>query len=169
MATETLTFRVVPVGECDANALAGLVNAAFHRYPIMEGDRTSPEDLLEEVGEGDMLVFEADGRPIACGMVQSLVQAKQDPSVAADTAYFGLAAVDAEHMGTGLGKRLVTEAEAIARERGFKRMTLGTLREFGLLPFYENLGYRTTRHEDYEAGHWGVTVPHRHYDLEKWL
>lgn len=50
-----------------------------------------------------------------------------------------LAVVD-EYRGQGLGSRLLAEAEAIARARGYVGVWLDTF-EFQAKPFYEKLGY----------------------------
>ncbi|CAN7227764.1 GNAT family N-acetyltransferase [Rhizobium sp. LjRoot98] len=50
-----------------------------------------------------------------------------------------LAVVD-EYRGQGLGSRLLAEAEAIARTRGYVGVWLDTF-EFQAKPFYEKLGY----------------------------
>jgi len=166
---DEFSVHLLPLAQCDVAELAALINAAFRRHPVMESDRTSPEDLLDEVGAGEMLLIERDGQLVACAMVQPASAMSEERNSQSDAFYFGLAAVDSAWTGTGLGKRLVRESEAIARQRGFKLMTLGTLREFGLPQFYEKLGYQVIGFADYEAGHWGVTVPHRHCELEKWL
>lgn len=49
-------------------------------------------------------------------------------------------AVPDEYRGQGLGSRLLAEAEAIARERGYIGVWLDTF-EFQARPFYEKLGY----------------------------
>lgn len=48
--------------------------------------------------------------------------------------------VKEEFRGTGLGSRLMREAEAIARERGYFGLFLDTF-EFQARPFYEKLGF----------------------------
>ncbi len=75
--------------------------------------------------------------------------------------YFGLAAVRPDAMGHGIGRQLVAEAERIGRERGYRSMVLTTMREFGLVAYYQPQGYAVAGFEDYAAGHWGMTVPHR--------
>ena len=50
-------------------------------------------------------------------------------------------AVPDEYRGQGLGSRLLAEAEAIARARGYIGVWLDTF-EFQARPFYEKLGYQ---------------------------
>lgn len=49
-------------------------------------------------------------------------------------------AIPDEYRGQGLGSRLIEEAEAIARARGYLGVWLDTF-EFQAKPFYEKLGY----------------------------
>ncbi len=55
-------------------------------------------------------------------------------------AFVRLLVVPAGHRGRGLGTRLMQEAEAIARARGYVGIWLDTF-EFQARPFYEKLGF----------------------------
>lgn len=87
----------------------------------------------------------------------------------ADAAYFGLAAVEPAAQGLGCGRRLVQEAERWARDRGFRRIVLTTVRELGLCAYYERQGYRVAGEERFPAGHWSFSVPHGYCYMEKAL
>ncbi len=49
--------------------------------------------------------------------------------------------VDEQCRGKGLGKQLLSQAEAIAKDRGCNKVLLDTL-EFQAKPFYEAMGYQ---------------------------
>ena len=122
-----LELKLRALSEIDPVAVATLINAAFRRYPIMSGDRTSPEDLPDEVGpaaeflqltRGSALVGTAMIKPAADAGLEDRALWARSGQALDDALYFGLAAVDPVEMGSGIGKRLVSEAEAIAAERG---------------------------------------------------
>ncbi|GAB4138531.1 GNAT family N-acetyltransferase [Thermopirellula anaerolimosa] len=69
-------------------------------------------------------------------------------------------AVLPELQGRGIGTALVTTAEALAREKGFRRMVLHARQS--AVPFYQRLGYRTVGEPFTEVG-----LPHR--QMEKAL
>ncbi len=172
MATGELELRLVPAAGVDRAAVTALVNQAFARYDIMAGDRTNEAGLAEEAGDsgeflqlwrGDTMVGSALIRP-ASDYFGGALSAEAENAL-----YFGLAAVQRSEMGGGIGQRLISEAERIATERGFQRMVLGTLREFGLVEYYARLGYIVYDFEDQPLGHWGLTVPHRYCDMVKVL
>jgi ribosomal protein S18 acetylase RimI-like enzyme len=51
-------------------------------------------------------------------------------------------AVDPQHQGTGLGKRLMVEVESIAAKRGFARLHLTVeVDNSRAIAFYQNLGW----------------------------
>lgn len=85
----------------------------------------------------------------------------------ADALYFGLAAADRGVQNRGIGRRLVERAEVLAAARGYRRLVLTTLREFGLQAYYERFGYRLVGSAEYPAGHWSITVPHHYCYMEK--
>jgi GNAT superfamily N-acetyltransferase len=171
MAAEVPTgdLMTVPVASIDAGEVAEFVNAAFRRYEILGADRTSPEALLEEAGN-DAEFFElrnGAGRLVATALIRPAARYYTlDDDISADvdlasTLYFGLAGVDPALQNSGLGRRLVADAERLAQSRGYRSVLLTTLREFGLVEYYSRAGYAVVRNEDFPAGHWGIVVPHR--------
>ena len=157
----TIALRLVSAAEADRDRLASLINAAFAVYPFMGGPRTSAEGLAEEMGEtGVFIVAEDDGRAIGCAMLRPASEIDWETDAApaglngAGVVYLGLVAVDPTIHKRGLGRRIIAEAESTGRRRGFTKVTLGTLREQGTVPYYEALGYRTVASPQFEAGHW---------------
>jgi predicted N-acetyltransferase YhbS len=168
--------RVVPLAEADLEAVASLVTRAFYTHPMMGTDRTSVASLPREAGPGaELLIAEVDGRMVGSAMIHPGGTAREDPRGAPAyepppfALYFGMAAVEPDLMRTGIGRALLAEAERLARARGFSHVALNTLVEFDLVDYYARLGYVPVAHEDFEAGHWGVTAPHRLVHMEKQL
>ncbi|MEO8539806.1 MAG: GNAT family N-acetyltransferase [bacterium] len=187
---EAPSVRVVPVQEADLEAVTGLVNRAFSKYSdIFKGSRTSPGDYLDEVGEDARVILVEDaGRLVASGMIAPaarFVEVEQlgpagtarpgggtglEPDHPwAGALYFGLAGVEPEIMNRGLGRLLVGHVERIAREEGFPAVGLGTLREFGLVEYYEKLDYTVFHKMEMPAGHWDIVVPHLYCEMVKRL
>lgn len=166
--------RLVPLAGIDVAATAALINEAFSVYPILREERTSPDGVREECGaDGEFFLAEREGMLVACAMVrpaQSLYTASNPFAIdLAGALYFGLAAVSRREMRSGLGKQLVAAAEALAAARGYRHVALTTVREFGLVEYYARLGYVAMHVDRYEAGHWGIVVPHCHYAMVKAL
>ena len=128
-------------GPDDESAIASLVNTAFQIEAFFKrGDRTSAEEIRELMTRGEFIVVDAaplNGQPglAACVYVKRT----------GDRGYFGMLSIDPQFQGLGLGRALVTVAEAHARAAGCRVMDIHVinLRE-ELPPFYERLGYATT-------------------------
>ena len=163
--------RILEARDVNLQALADVVNAAFATYPLMRGDRTSPEGLLEEAGpNGRFLVIDDDEGLLACAMIRGvLAEFDSAPGYEPPTTglYFGLAGVRPASMRSGAGRALVTAAEAEAQRTGHTHVVLTTLREFDLVPYYERHGYVPVCHEDFPPGHWELPAPHRVVHFEK--
>jgi GNAT superfamily N-acetyltransferase len=69
-------------------------------------------------------------------------------------------AVNNTLQGKGIGRALMNFAENLARDRGYKRLTMHARKT--AVGFYERLGYQISSPEFEE-----VTIPH--YVMEKWL
>lgn len=180
----------MPVHEADLEQVAPLVNRAFATYShIFKGQRTSPQDYHDEVGDGArVFLVEDGGRLVATGMVaraERFVDVEQlgpagteRPGGGASlpsehpwsgALYFGLAGVEPEIMNSGLGRLLVRNVESLARQEGYPRVALGTLREFGLVEYYQKLDYEIIHEETYPAGHWDLVVEHHYCEMVKHL
>jgi GNAT superfamily N-acetyltransferase len=175
---DCLRFELVPAASVDALSIATLVNDAFRTHAIMPGDRTSAEGVREEAGtRGEFLQLSRGANLVGSAMIKpaSDTTAEDRALWAARGAelesalYFGLAAVDPVEMRSGVGSRLVTEAERIARERCCQRIVLGTVREFGLVPYYARFGFRVVSEQSFPEGHWGLTAAHSYCDMAKEL
>lgn len=120
----------------------------------------TPEQLAAEAGNLHIAVY-LDDRMAGCLMLQpeapdDIHQAEAGAGgeeIEPDTAKMRQVAVDTPLQGQGIGRVLVTFAEEIARQHGYRRIRLAA-RE-SAIPFYTRLGY--TPHGDLFDE---VTLPH---------
>lgn len=140
---------VRPARAAEAVHLAKLVNTAYGRTPkqagwtseghLIEGPRISIEQMRERIQEPDSVVLVADDEGSLVGCVH-LDQA------GGDVCEVGMLSVHVDAQGRGLGGRLLSAAEAYARdEMRVERVVLFvlTVRE-ELFPWYERRGYEAT-------------------------
>lgn len=148
---QTLTFRTATVA--DIEAIVGLVTSAYRgdasragwttEADFLDGARIDPEVLRSDILRDRSLVLlvEQDGQLLACAHI-----ADEDGA-----GYFGMFSVSPVLQGSGIGKRLMEEAERIVSGQWglpLMRMTVIDIRA-ELIAFYERRGYRRT----------GVTKP----------
>lgn len=189
-ASSPPAIRLLPIHEADLELVAALVNRAFGRYSAMfRGQRTSAEDYRDEAGnDARVLVVEEDGRLVATAMIalaerftesdqlgpSGTVRPSQASAVPPEhpwygAMYFGLAGVEPERMNCGFGRMMVNRVEALAKAEGYPAVALGTVREFGLVDYYEKLAYQVTHEQEFPAGHWDFAVAHHHCEMIKRL
>lgn len=132
----------------DVPAIVALVQSAYRgesglrgwttESHLLDGQRTDAQDVADVIGRVDsrVLLAEADGKLFASCHVE-----RQGP-----TGYFGMFAVDPAGQGVGLGKRMLAEAERIAREQWHCRVMRMTVIEqrSELIAWYARRGYRRT-------------------------
>ena len=141
-----LTFRHAVA--TDVPAIVALVESAYRgdasragwttEADLLDGQRVDAQGVLEIIDKpvSRVLLGEADGGLRACCHIE-----KQDASC-----YFGMFAVDPGQQGNGTGKRMLGEAERIAREAWNctrMEMTVIPVRD-ELIAWYERCGYRRT-------------------------
>jgi GNAT superfamily N-acetyltransferase len=166
-----MTIAIAPVfraaGHADVDAVVALVESAYRgesgrrgwttESDLLDGRRTNAElvaPLLVSPDDGLILLAIVDGNLRACCHIE-----RHD-----DSAYFGMFAVDPSWQGSGLGKRVLAEAERFARETWHCRamhMAVIDLRS-ELIAWYERRGYRRTG--EYKAFPYGderVGIPRR--------
>ena len=181
-------LRVVPIQEADLDSVAALVNRAFGVYAeLFKGQRTSPTDYRDEAGDdARVILVEEDGRLLATGMIAraerftepdqlgpagtqrpAAIPALEPSHPWSGALYFGLAGVEPEIMNRGLGRMLVKHVEQLAKTEGYPAVALGTVREFGLVEYYEKLSYRVFHEAEHPAGHWDFVVSHRYCEMVK--
>lgn len=109
-----------------------------HEADLLTGDRTSVAELQSFLDAGDhLLVWRDDSAIRACVRLVPLDE---------ELVYLGMLTVDPSLQGEGLGKQLLTTAEAYARDTlGASRMEMQVFsRRRELLSFYDRRGYRPT-------------------------
>ncbi|MGW8376020.1 GNAT family N-acetyltransferase [Streptomyces sp. ODS28] len=145
-ATAVPAFRAAD--EEDIPALVALVESAYRgdasragwttEADLLEGQRTDPEGIAAVVSapHGRLLVAELDGETVACCQIEHR----------GEHAYFGTFAVRPTAQGGGLGKRVLAEAERVAREEwGLPEMHMTVIRQRDdLIAWYERRGYVRT-------------------------
>lgn len=131
----------------DLPALHALVERAYrgdsarrgwtHEADLLGGQRTDVEALAETLSDPAqrLLVADEDSAPVGTVTVM----------LGKPLAHLGMLAVDPERQAKGVGRRLVAEAERLARDHGATaiEMTVIGLRT-ELTAWYERLGYTRT-------------------------
>lgn len=140
-----LTLRRAELAEADA--ISQLINRAYRVEEFfVRGTRTSADEVRQLLVDGTFLVLDyAEG-----GLAAAIYT-----RVEGDRGYFGLLSVDPDLQGSGLGRRLVAVAEALAEANGCTAMDLQVVNlRSELPPWYRSLGYVECgtapfpRHED---------------------
>jgi GNAT superfamily N-acetyltransferase len=167
----TLSFRFASSSVPDVEAIVALVESAY-RGPSSRAGWTTEADLLEgqrtdvaAVGDvvsgqrGGILLAEEHGRLVGCCQLERR---------GGSAAYFGMFAVTPQQQGRGLGRRILTYAERLARDEwGATRMSMTVIRQRSdLIAWYGRLGYRATgQTEPFPYGNQRFGIPTRP-DLE---
>lgn len=118
------------------------------RKPL--GLHFTPEELEKEKKDLLMAAYEDDQLLGCCMLVE------EDPQ----TVRLRQMAVLNDLQGKGVGKALMTFAENLARDRGYKNITMHARKN--AVGFYEKMGYQTKGEEFVE-----ITIPH--FVMEKQL
>ena len=118
----------------DAPQITAVINAAFRIAEgfFIDGNRITQAEVEESLSKGDFLLVETDGELNGCVYVE----------MRGERSYLGLLSVDPTTQQSGLGSRLMIEAERYCRERGSHSMDIliVSLRE-ELPAFYQKRGY----------------------------
>jgi|SRR5579871_1311411 len=121
----------------DVDAITPLINAAFVvERPIFDADRIDHVGVRHYISKGKFLLHEdATGKLIACVYLEPSTDGR---------CYLGLLSIAPEQQGTGLGQRMLAQAEKFARDAGCHTLWLRTLsaRVPPLRPYYERFGYK---------------------------
>ncbi|WP_426028660.1 GNAT family N-acetyltransferase [Brevundimonas sp. TWP2-3-4b2] len=144
---DDVTFR--PATASDVPLIQPLVHHAYrgdrarvgwtHEADLLDAARIDEQALSESIGDpGQVIVLaERDGLLIGCVHVTDKGEG---------LAYLGMLTVDATFQGGGLGRRLIEQAEAIARSRlAADRMEMTVIvQRTELIDWYERRGYALT-------------------------
>ena len=145
MPTPLPTLRAATAA--DAPALADLINRAYRSEPaqagwtteghLLDGPRIDEATLLQLLAAPPAVLLRAElnGQPAGCVYLEPQGQ----------TLYLSMLAVAPETQAHGLGRQLLTAAEAHARQAGCHRIKMSVLAlRPELLAWYERQGYRRT-------------------------
>jgi ribosomal protein S18 acetylase RimI-like enzyme len=136
----------------DAEAIAAVILSAFEPYrgriqPTPSALSETAESVGKRLAAGAGFVAEARERMLGCVLTTFNVPGEL---------YVGRLAVIPEWRRRGLGRRLMMQAEAFARERGCRAMALGVRIAFTEnIALFERLGFRFVK----EERHPGYTEP----------
>jgi predicted N-acetyltransferase YhbS len=144
----SITVSLRAAEAADAAEIARVIRAAFEPYRgRLNPSPSALQEIAKSIGEPltrePALAAEADGRIVGC-VFMTLRDSEE--------LYVGRLAVLPGWQGRGLARRLMTSAEAIARDSGRRSMSLGVRMALTEnIAFFERLGFRETgrrRHED---------------------
>lgn len=135
-------------GPADAAALKALIEGSYRGSSARRG-WTHEADIVEDerIGKGELasmlddplvhlLIAEQDSQPTGCIAVTDKGMGR---------AYFGLLCVDPPMQSSGLGSRLIREAEDLARWLGARIMEISVIEDREeLIAMYRRKGYRDT-------------------------
>jgi GNAT superfamily N-acetyltransferase len=136
-STDTNGFQLRVANDADVPTITPLINAAFVvERPIFDSDRIDEDGVRDFMTRGNFLLHEDSGGKLVASVY---VAPAQD-----GRCYLGLLSIAPDQQGTGLGKRVLAQAEEFARVAGCHTMWLRTLsaRRPPLRPYYERCGYK---------------------------
>ena len=122
--------------DCDVASIVDLVNRAFAVELFFKtGDRTDAAQVRELMRDGQFLLLTDAGMLTACVYVK----------LKGDRCYIGLLAVDPAKQKSGIGRRMMSEAEVFARRAGCQFADIRTVSvRPELSVIYNKLGYVET-------------------------
>lgn len=132
----------------DTAAIVALVESAYRgdasragwttEADFLEGQRIDPEGVLADIGKADSVILLAESE----GVLQACCHLEKT----GNACYFGMFSVRPNQQGSGIGKRMMAEAERFATvhwQCARMEMTVIDIRE-ELIAFYLRRGYRRT-------------------------
>jgi ribosomal protein S18 acetylase RimI-like enzyme len=125
-----------PATPSDVPQIVALINRAFavERF-FKSGDRTDSEQVRQMMEQGTFLLLENKGDLVACVFIK----------VTGDRGYIGTLSVDPTHQRSGLGARMMREAEEYCRSAGCKVVDIRIVNLRTELPaIYRKFGFVET-------------------------
>lgn len=132
--TENVSIRAATPG--DADAIVRCIDAAYSVYQGKIDDLPDVSaGVAEQINGGDVWVAEAGSKIAGCMFLAFSETFAQLVNLA----------VDPDFSGKGIGKRLITHAEALSRQKHMKELRLSTHVEMpGNIGLYAHLGWIET-------------------------
>jgi len=131
-----VTGVVREASHSDVPQIVSLINRAFavERF-FKSGDRTNPEQVEQMMQDGKFLLLMEGDAMVACMFVK----------VAGDRAYLGTLSVEPTRQKSGLGRRMMREAEDYCRNAGCKALDIRIVNVRTELPaIYRKFGFVET-------------------------
>ena len=137
MEPHALDINVLAVDQARSRELATLVNRAFLiESHFVDGDRIQPVEIAR-------LASQPSAAFLGVFQDQALVGCVLADTRDGSRGYIGLLAVEPERAGHGLGRALMTHAEAHLRRHGCRTAFITVVdQRTELFPIYERRGYR---------------------------
>ena len=135
-----MALKIIDYGTAEYKQVLKLRDEVL-RKPL--GLNFSNDELEQERNHMHMAAYEDDRMPGCCMLV------KEDP----ETVRLRQMAVVNDVQGKGIGRALMQFAENLARDRGYKRITMHARKN--AVGFYERMGYKKIG-EEFEE----ITIPH---------
>ncbi len=132
----TTEYRLREASTADLDAIVALINRAFavERF-FKDGDRADTEMVRQNLNEGKFLLLIDKDEIVACTFVKLM----------GERAYLGTLSVDPARQKSGLGSRLMHEAEAYCRTAGCKVLDIRIVNLRTELPgIYRKFGFVET-------------------------
>ena len=142
-----MALKIIDHGTAEYHQMIQLRDEILRR-PL--GLNFSPDELEKEKNNLHIAAYEDDQMLGCCMLVE------EDP----ETVRLRQMAVMNDLQGKGIGRALMQFAENLARDRGYKKITMHARKNS--LGFYEKMGYKKIGKEFHE-----ITIPH--YVMEKEL
>ncbi|HEX5479462.1 MAG TPA: GNAT family N-acetyltransferase [Dehalococcoidia bacterium] len=148
----------------DIDVIVPMINAAYDvtEHDVFPNTRRCDRQEITAIVE-QIVVAEVDGRVGACVHIDT----------SGDAAHYGLLAVDVSLHRSGLGSMLAQHAEQAAMAAGAQALRIETVKQAGLIPFYERLGFRVIAEADGQVWNggadWGAAIPWQMVEMEKTL
>lgn len=159
---ERVTVRLAT--HADIEALVPMINAAydFTEHHVFPGTRRCDRQDIRDLISG-IAVAGLDGCIAGCVHID----------VGGDPAHYGLLAVDVTLHRSGLGSMLADYAEQAAADSGATAVRIATVKQAGLVPFYERRGFRVIAETDGQTWNggadWGAAIPWQMVEMERRL
>jgi ribosomal protein S18 acetylase RimI-like enzyme len=132
----TAEYRLREASTADLDAIVVLINRAFavERF-FKNGDRADAEMVQQNLKEGKFLLLADQDEIVACIFVKLM----------GERAYLGTLSVDPERQRSGLGSRMMKEAEVYCRAAGCKVLDIRIVNLRNELPgIYRKFGFVET-------------------------
>lgn len=123
----------------DLPEIVSLINRAFQVERFFKaGDRTDPETVRQNMKDGKFLVLREGNEMIACLWLR----------IRGERAYLGTLSVDPLRQKSGIGARMMREAESCARAAGCRALDIRIVNlRIELPPIYRKFGFVETSTE----------------------